>query len=329
LLTDTGLPVGEVALASGFGSLRRFNALFAERYRLAPTAVRKSRRATASDADIACEACYRPPLDWESLMGFLGPRASGGAEAVTGGIYVRTVALRRRIGWIAASPIPDKPAIRVILSNSLAAALPEVLVRVKRLFDLSADPGEIAMRLSPLSTANPGLRVPGAFDGFEVAVRAILGQQVSVRGASVIAGRFTQAFGEAVETPWPELNRLTPTAARIAELSVPDIASIGIIRSRAKAIIALAQAVAGKEIVLAPGAEVQKTTRALQALPGVGEWTAQYIAMRCLSWPDAFPRTDLALRKALLSMPDFPTDAWRPWRAYAAMHLWKSLETTV
>ena len=227
------------------------------------------------------------------------------------------------------APVSGKSSLKIVLSGSLAPVVPEVLVRVKRLFDLAADPAEIAAHLGALAEARPGLRVPGAFDGFEVAVRAIIGQQVSVRGATVIAGRFTQAFGEPIETPWPELDRLTPTAARIATLEVSDVASIGIIRSRSRAIIALAEAVVNGKVVLKPGAHVQDTTESLCALPGIGEWTAEYIAMRCLSWPDAFPATDLALRKALRAHADVSIDAWRPWRAYAAMHLWKSLEATV
>ena len=324
---DTALPVGEVAIASGFDSLRRFNALFKSRYGLVPSNLRRSRMDV--DEDVVCLVGFRPPFDWDSLLAFLAPRASGGVEMVEGGSYRRTVGLRKRTGWITVTPVSGKPSLRIVLSSSLAKAVPEVLVRVKRLFDLAADPAEIAARVGSLADAHPGLRVPGAFDGFEVAVRAILGQQVSVRGATVIAGRFTKAFGEPSATPWPELDRLTPTPARIAQLSVPDVASIGIIRARAQATIALAEAVAGKSIVLAPGADVQKTTQALRALPGVGEWTAEYIAMRCLSWPDAFPHTDLGLRKALQVFPEFAADVWRPWRAYAAMHLWKSLETTV
>jgi AraC family transcriptional regulator of adaptative response / DNA-3-methyladenine glycosylase II len=327
LLVDTALPVSEVAAAAGFDSLRRFNALFKARYGLVPTSLRRSRSDVRED--ISCEVGFRPPFDWASLLGFLAPRASGGVESALEGVYRRTVELRGRSGWISVAPVSGRSSLKVAISSSLAAVVPEVLVRVKRLFDLAADPADIAARLGALAEARPGLRVPGAFDGFEVAVRAIIGQQVSVRGATVIAGRFTEAFGEPFSTPWPDLDRLTPTATRVAQLDVSDVASVGIIRSRARAILALADAVASKSIVLAPGSNVQETTRALRALPGTGEWTAEYIAMRCLSWPDAFPHTDLALRKALQGRPEISTDAWRPWRAYAAMHLWKSLETPV
>jgi AraC family transcriptional regulator of adaptative response / DNA-3-methyladenine glycosylase II len=233
-------------------------------------------------------------------------------------------------GWIAVAPSKKRHALAVTVSASLAPALPAVLARVKHLFDLSCRPDEVAAALGALARGRAGLRLPGASDGFEVAVRAILGQQVTVKAASVIAGRFAAAFGEAVETPHASLARLFPTARRIAQVDPSDIAATGIIAARARAIAALAREMASGALALDPGADVDATLARLERIPGVGPWTAQYIAMRALAWPDAFPHPDVAVLKA---MPD--TDArraaeraaaWRPWRAYAVLHLWKSLE---
>jgi AraC family transcriptional regulator of adaptative response / DNA-3-methyladenine glycosylase II len=331
LLTDTDLPVIEVAYASGFSSLRRFNALFKERYRLNPTGLRKAQPHRIAQRPLVCDLAYHPPLDWAALLGFLSARTITGVEQIDGLCYRRTAAFGKHRGWLAVEPVPGKALLRVSLAPTLAPVLPQVLAAVKRLFDLLAPPALIAGYLGALALANPGLRVPGAFDGFEVAVRAILGQQVSVKAASTLAGRLAIAFGEAVETPYPELAVLTPTAARLAGAAPEEIMALGITRSRATAIVALAQAVAAGAIRLEPRVDVAEAMDRLRDLPGVGEWTAQYVAMRALSWPDGFPHGDLGIRKAL-NEPNSNrvfalAEAWRPWRAYAAMHLWKSLET--
>jgi AraC family transcriptional regulator of adaptative response / DNA-3-methyladenine glycosylase II len=233
-------------------------------------------------------------------------------------------------GWISVAPSRKRSALRVTVSASLAGALPAVLSRVKHLFDLACRPEEIAAVLGALAAPRPGLRLPGAVDGFEVAVRAILGQQITVKAASTLAGRFVEAYGEAIETPHAALSRLFPLPAAIAALDASDIASRGIIAARARAIVALAQAMATGSLRLDPTADVDATIAALERLPGVGPWTAQYIAMRALAWPDAFPHPDVAVLKAMKR----PSKAkaleasaqWRPWRAYAVLHLWKSLE---
>jgi AraC family transcriptional regulator of adaptative response / DNA-3-methyladenine glycosylase II len=215
------------------------------------------------------------------------------------------------------------------VSASLVKALPPVLSRVKALMDLACHPAEVAQALGALAKRHPGLRVPGAFDGFELAVRAILGQQVTVAGARTLAGRFAASFGDPVATPFESLTTLFPTAARVAELPPSRIARLGMPGARARTVVALARAVADGRVVLAPNADVAATLDALRALPGVGEWTAQYIAMRALSWPDAFPHTDLGVMKALGETGPRRVlaagEAWRPWRAYAVMHLWQSL----
>lgn len=332
LLTDTSLPITEVAFASGFSSLRRFNALFKERYRWSPTELRKARAPEALQETLVCELAYRPPLDWDALLSFLVGRASRGVESVDGRRYRRAVALGKHRGWIAVEPSQRRHTLRVELSASLIPALLPTLARVKRLFDLAAEPQQIATRLGSLAASRPGLRVPGAFDGFETAVRAILGQQISVPAATTLAGRFGAAFGEPIETPFEALTRLPPPAERVAGARLEELISLGIIAARARSILALATAVAERKIRLEPGADVEGTMAQLKELPGVGEWTAEYIAMRVLSWPDAFPHTDRGIYKALgESRPKRVlqiAEAWQPWRAYAAMHLWKSLETT-
>ncbi len=331
LLTDTRLPVTEVAFASGFSSLRRFNALFRERYRLNPTDLRKERSAEDPAESVRCEVGFRPPLDWDALLSFMGRRASSGVEAVEGDRYLRAVAAGGQRGWIAVQPSRQGSTLHVEVSAPLLPALLPVLDRVKRLFDLAADPHGIAAHLGALAAARPGLRVPGAMDGFELAVRAILGQQVSVRAATTLAARFVAAFGEAIETPFATLTRLPPAAERVARLEPEEIAALGIVAARARSIVALARGVADGHLVLEPGVDVEATVVRLKELPGIGEWTAQYIAMRALAWPDAFPHTDLGIYQALGERrPRRVLEiaaAWRPWRSYAAMHLWKSLET--
>ena len=220
------------------------------------------------------------------------------------------------------------------MSQSLAPIIGRVIARVKQLCDLGARPDAVSDLLGqdPLLGAVvrrlPGLRVPGAFDGFELGVRAILGQQVSVRSATTVAGRWAHAFGAEIATPYPELNRLTPGWRRMAEVGADEIAATGIIGSRARCIAALAKALADRRITLAHSANVEEQIDSLQQIPGIGPWTAQYIAMRALHWPDAFPGTDLMLlraAKATAKQLHARAEAWRPWRAYATHYLWQSL----
>jgi AraC family transcriptional regulator, regulatory protein of adaptative response / DNA-3-methyladenine glycosylase II len=333
LLTDTQLAVTEVALASGFGSLRRFNALFKERYRLNPKQLRKAAPQTAADV-LRFELSFRPPYDWPALLAFLGARAVPGVEAVQGLVYRRTVALslneREHRGWIEVGMSARKPALQVTLAASLAKAVPLVLARVKSLMDLACHPAEVARALGPLGARHPGVRVPGAFDGFEVAVRAVLGQQVSVAAARTLAGRFASVFGSALETPFASLTTAFPTPHRVAALSPGEIARLGMPGTRARTVLGLARALDARAIELMPNVDIERTLERLRALPGIGEWTAQYIAMRALAWPDAFPHTDLGVMKALREKNPrrvlAAAEAWRPWRAYAVMHLWKSLK---
>jgi AraC family transcriptional regulator of adaptative response / DNA-3-methyladenine glycosylase II len=334
LLTDTRLNVTDVAMASGFNSVRRFNALFRSRYRLSPSDLRKRLPASASADVLTFQLGYRPPLDWQRLLGFLEKRSIDGVESVANGRYMRTIRIeqdgRTHAGWVSVAPAKRKPALEVQLSASLIGVIPAVLGRVKRLFDLTCNPDEIDAALGELAQTRPGLRLPGAFDGFEVAVRAVVGQQITVKAARTLVGRFASQFGTPIETPAAGLRTLFPSPARMAEINHSQIAEHGIIGARAKSILALAQAIDDGALALEPGADVENTIGRLREVPGVGEWTAQYIAMRALSWPDAFPHTDYGVLKAMGEKNPRQAlaraAAWQPWRAYAVIHLWSSLE---
>ena len=330
LLTDTDLPITEIAFASGFASLRRFNALFRERYRLNPTGLRKARTATSEQQTLTCELAYIAPFDWNALLSFLQGRIGQGVEAVEGGRYLRTLAVGEARGWLSVAPTAGRDSLTVEVSLGLAAALRPILATIKRVFDLGASSDHIAAHLGVLAADRPGLRVPGAFGGFEMGARAILGQQVSVAAASTLSGRFHRRFGDPAQTPHVALTHLAASTSRVASADPAELVALGILRSRAVSIVALARALEEGRLVLAAGSDPEVTMAQLRELPGVGEWTAQYIAMRALGWPDAFPHTDLGIRKALGSVSPRRVlemaEAWRPWRAYAAMHLWKSLE---
>ena len=335
LLTDTGLPITEVAFASGFGSLRRFNALFKQRYRLQPGQLRRHMNGTAVPVTdvLNFELSFRPPYDWPAISTFLGVRAIAGIEMHNGTCYRRTVRVvsegKDYSGWVEMGLSARKPALHVVISASLVRVLSAVLARAKALLDLSCNPAEIAEALGTLGLRRPGMRVPGAFDGFEVAVRAILGQQVTVAAARTLAGRFAAAFGDPIDTPFEALTTVFPTATRVADIAPRLIARLGMPEMRARTVVSLARSVADGDLVLTPHTDIDATLERLRALPGVGEWTAQYIAMRALAWPDAFPHTDLGVMKALNETNPRRIleagEAWRPWRAYAVMHLWNSL----
>ncbi len=285
------------------------------------------------DQPTTIELPYFPPYDWAGLADFLRVRTLKGVEWVSDDAYLRTAALAARRGWIRVRPAPEKSALHVEISASLAPCVTAVTQRLAHLFDLSARPEQIntALKKDPLLRARiagaPGLRVPGAFDGFELAVRAILGQQITVKAATTLGGRFVEAFGEPLETPFPELLRLSPPPEKIAALAIPDIASLGIIRTRAGSILAVAEACASGRLKLEPGADPAATMGQLTALPGIGPWTAHYIAMRALCWPDAFPKEDIAVRNNLGGVTpkqaEVISQRWRPWRSYAVLHVWR------
>ena len=279
---------------------------------------------------------FRPPLDWAGLLGFLAPRATPGVEAVAGGVYRRTIALGDAAGTIAVRAAAGEPHLVMRVQLARSARLRQIVKRTRRLFDLDADPAPIAAHLArspelaPLVARRPGLRVPGAWDGFELAVRAVLGQQVTVRGATTLAGRLVRAFGTPLERAQGGLTHLFPRPEALADADLP---SIGLPRARAATIRALAGAVARGELVLDAPRGLEDAVARLAAIPGIGAWTAHYIAMRALGEPDALPAADLGLRRALRNgagpLPPARVteraEAWRPWRAYAAMHLWTAL----
>jgi AraC family transcriptional regulator, regulatory protein of adaptative response / DNA-3-methyladenine glycosylase II len=349
LLVDGTLPVTEVAHAAGFASLRRFHALFRAQYGRAPGALRRATRASAAAAEagaVELRLDYRPPLAWDALLGFFASRAIPGVEEVDGaaGIYRRTVGIGTAVGWLEVRRDRDHDAIRVRVARTLTSRLPWIAARVRAMFDLDARPdvvdGQLAAdpALRAGLRARPGVRLPGAFDGAEVAVRAVLGQQVSVAAATTLARRLVDRFGRPVTGAPGALDRLFPAMPVLAAADVDAVRAIGLPGARAQAIIGLAAALADGAggptgsgagphgVDLSPGADPDRAVAALAELPGLGPWTASYVAMRALSWPDAFLEGDLVVRKALgVTTPKAAlarAERWRPWRAYAVMHLW-------
>ncbi len=341
LLTETSLPVTEIAFASGFSSLRRFNDAFSQNYRMTPSRLRKeatsAAEAVAATDTSTLQLIYRPPYDWPGVLEFLAARMIKGVEYVTGEFYARTIRLGAYVGWIKVTHAPAKRALLVEFTHSLTPVLPALLGRLRDLFDLNARPDIISAHLiqdrylAPLVEKNPGLRVPGAFDGYEMAIRAILGQQITVKAATTIACRLAEAFGSRISTPFAELYLLPPMPDKIAAASIDSIAQLGIVSSRAKCLIALSQGVASGALELRSGLNPEKTIDRLVKLPGIGPWTAHYIAMRALHWPDAFPRDDIAVRNNLGKISwkqiEAISESWRPWRSYAVLHIWKNPQT--
>jgi AraC family transcriptional regulator of adaptative response / DNA-3-methyladenine glycosylase II len=331
LIDQTDLPMAQVAFAAGYQSVRQFNHAVRATFRAAPRTLRR-RPLSRTGGSLIVRLPYRAPLDWEQLLGFLSPRAVPGVEAVEGGRYRRTLRFGAAAVAIAVEPLAGERCLLLGIAPADGVALLPIVEAARRFFDLGADPQRIAehlaadARLGPMVARRPGLRVPGAWDPFELAVRGILGQQVSVPGATTLAGRLTAAFGTRVDLD-ARLTHLFPTPAELAEA---DVASIGVPRARAETIRGLARAVAGGALVLDAALGLDDAVARLRALPGIGEWTAQYIAMRGLGEPDAFPAGDLGVRKALGNGRGLPSEAavlraaetWRPWRAYAVMHLW-------
>jgi len=338
LLDETDLPMGDVAEAAGFSSERRFRAAVRARFGLSPSRLRASSRrdgSPAPDGRLTLRLSYRPPLDGEALLGYLRARATPGVEDVTGDVYRRTFVLPDAAGVLAARLDPAGRAVVLDVPVSARRHLLAIAERIRRLFDVAADPAAVADRLGrdpalrASVRARPGLRVPGAWDPFELCVRAILGQQVSVRAAKTLAGRLAAAFGPRVPgAPADGPHRGFPGPDVLADA---DVAAIGIPRARGDAIRGLARRLASGALPLAGGECPDDTERALAAIPGIGSWTASYVAMRALGRPDAFLEGDLGVRRALangagrLPRPSEAlarAEAWRPWRAYAVMHLW-------
>lgn len=335
LLTETAMPVTDVALASGFNSLRRFNAAFLQSNRMAPRELRRHPRA-ATGAAMELRLGYRPPYDFDALLAFLRGRALPGVERVDESSYSRVFGSSDAPGWLRLSAWPNgEHALRLQLHCPQPSHMLGVVTTLRRMFDLDANPQAIADTfhhdavLGPLIARRPGLRLPGGWDGFEIAVRAILGQQISVAAARTLATRIVQRFGEPLPVvAVPGLERLFPGAAVLADA---DLREIGVTTARAETIRGVAKAVLDGRVDFRAEQTLEAFVARWIALPGIGEWTAHYIAMRAMSEPDAFPAADLILRreatteavplttKALIAC----ADAWRPWRAYAVMHLWR------
>jgi AraC family transcriptional regulator of adaptative response / DNA-3-methyladenine glycosylase II len=332
LIDETSLPMRDVAIASGFGSIRRFNDTFSKVYGRTPTHLRRlARRAPARELhEYDFLLRFRPPFSWRGLLEFLAPRATPGVEQVEGSTYRRIVSLHGQTGWLEASLTSERDAVSLRIHFPEARWLFLIVERVRRMFDLAADPNEIAASLArdPLFRSRlkqrPGLRVPGCWDGFELAVRAILGQQVSVRGATTLAGRLVQKFGTRVDAT-PALTHLFPTPEKMTD---SDLAVIGLPQARAHALRSLARAVCAGTISFSGVVDVDQFRTQFCELPGIGDWTAQYVAMRALNEPDGFPASDLGLLRALNlrdpRMLNEMSQVWRPWRAYAAMYLWQT-----
>jgi AraC family transcriptional regulator of adaptative response / DNA-3-methyladenine glycosylase II len=334
LLDETSMPMAELAFSAGFSSVRRFNDAVRRAYGRTPSELRR-RKSAQSDEGLAIQLPYRPPYPWRAVLAFLGARATRGVEGVDERRYWRTFQLGDSRGWLEVAPAPRGNALlaRIHYTGPLLAI--QLVEKLRAVFDLTADPAVITSqlrrdaRLHGALSAVPGVRVPGAWDGFELAVRAILGQQVSVAAATTLAGRLADALGEELPVERePGVSgagpaRLFPGPERVAEA---DLSRIGLTGARRGAIRALAEAVASGRLRLETGPDPETTLEQLLALPGIGPWTASYIAMRALREPDAFPATDLGLRRALdISAPALTdaAEAWRPWRAYAAMALWQ------
>ncbi|HEY0505010.1 MAG TPA: AlkA N-terminal domain-containing protein [Lysobacter sp.] len=338
LLTETALPITEVALASGFGSLRRFNDAFRSAYRMAPRDLRRNReeRPSATGEALTLRLGYRPPYDFAAMLDFLRGRALPGVEVVDGHSYARVIGPVERPGWLRVSAWPNgEHALKLEVHGPAPARLLEIVQRLRRMFDLDADPQTIAealsvdARLAPLLVLRPGLRLPSGWDGFEIAVRAIIGQQVSVAAARTLAARLAQRFGQKLPQPFaPGLEHLFPTPEALVDA---DLVSIGLIRARAETVRGVARALLEGRVDFRAERTLEDLTARWVALPGIGPWTAQYIALRALGHPDAFPAEDLVLQKTLptdgsrLSAKALAAraDAWRPWRGYAVIHLWR------
>jgi AraC family transcriptional regulator, regulatory protein of adaptative response / DNA-3-methyladenine glycosylase II len=336
LLEQTSLPVEAVALAVGFESARRLRAAFATHCGRSPVDVRRAPGQPAATGAIVLRLGYRPPLAWDALLAYLAPRAIPGVELVAAGTYRRTVRVGDASGVLEVAHEPERRRLAVQVPVSLAPHLARVVERVRAQFDLDADPGLLAAHLDadPLLAGRPaGLRVPGAWDPFELAVRAILGQQITVAAATRLAGRLVRAFGRPLASGDEALGWTFPAAADLARKSAADIAAIGMPVARGETIRGFAAAVAAEASFLAPVADLAAAVARLTALPGCGPWTAHYVALRGLREPDAFPAGDLHLRRLLAGGGEPLTPAaalaraegWRPFRGYAALRLWTPL----
>lgn len=342
LLTDTDLSVLDTAMAAGFGSLRRMNALFQKRYGLSPTGLRKSTANGKMHTDgVTVALGYRPPYLWDKILDFLAQRAIQGVEAVADGVYSRTVRIdvngKTLTGIVSVKPGNKMDTLAVTVSGKLLSALPRILTRIKHLFDLYCDPDSVYDALRDMNSIRQelcikGTRMPGCFEPFETSVRAVLGQQITVKAASTLAGRIAEKFGEPLEEASNGLLYTFPTAERISALGddiVEQFGALGVIASRSNAILELARAITSGAVNLSVYADPLIEIAKLKKIKGIGDWTANYIAMRTMGYTDAFLETDIGIKHAL---PGYTpnelvslSEKWRPWRSYAVVNLWNTL----
>lgn len=330
LIDETRLPMSHIALAAGFRCVRRFNAAVRKTFHRTPTQIRKlaRRKDTLAENEYMFRLGFRPPYHWEGMLAFLAPRVIPGVEVVEGGVYRRNILLHGKSGYFEVAMGKCGLALSVRIQFGDSRELFLITDRIRRMFDLNADWQRIVARLKTdrvlagRMEAKPGMRVPGSWDGFELAVRAILGQQVTVKGASTLAGRLVEGFGTKYGAT-PGLTHLFPCAEVLADA---NLTTIGLPAARAETIRALARAVRDRRISFEGIVESEQFLERLCEIPGIGQWTAQYVAMRALGEPDAFPAGDLGLAHALELKSareiEERSNGWRPWRAYAAMYLW-------
>jgi AraC family transcriptional regulator of adaptative response / DNA-3-methyladenine glycosylase II len=345
LIHETQMPMTQVALAAGFGSLRRFNETFQELFQRPPSALRRKTAGhgvkAGVGAGVTLQVRYRAPYDWASMLGYLQARAIPGVEVVEKGSYFRTVEIGGLLGSVAVTHLPQRESLEVTIRFPDVRAFPAIVTRVRRVFDTGADIETIGAHLAcdpllaPLVAQRPGLRAPGGWDGFELAVRAVLGQQISVAAARRLTGQLVALHGTAL----PEghigqagLSHVFPAAERLA---AAECIGLGMPAARQAALRALAEAAAGDANLFRPFGTIEEAIARLRTIRGIGEWTAQYIALRAIREMDAFPAADIGLLRGVARLDGLRNgmrlnssglldraELWRPWRAYAAQHLW-------
>ncbi len=340
LIHETQMPMTEVALAAGFGSIRRFNETFHDLFHRPPSAIRRKSHTIPAGAGVMLRLRYRAPYDWDSMLSYLEARAIPGVEVVEKGTYHRTVEIAGHIGTVEVTHLPQRQSLGVTIHFPNVKHLPAIVARVRRLFDLGADIETIDEHLSrdpflaPLVATRPGLRAPGGWDGFELAIRAILGQQITVVAARRLAGQLVALHGKSVPAAartHPGLTHVFPTPKRLAKA---DSLGLGMPKARQVSLQSLAEAAAADPNLFRPFGTIEEAIARLRAIRGVGEWTAHYIALRALREMDAFPASDIGLLRSAANIDGGArstsetllnrAESWRPWRAYAAQHLWAS-----
>ncbi len=344
LIHDTNLSLAQVALASGFGSIRRFNETFAALYNRPPSEMRRTERhvdGASNSSEVVVQLNYRPPYDWQAMLDYFAKRAIDGMEVVKNGQYARTISIGENVGFVIISHFEGEKGgkIEARINYPVLSELPQIIARIRRLLDLSTDPEIVSAHLSedpllaPIIAKKPGLRAPGALDGFELAIRAILGQQITIEAARLHGSALVEKYGRRSpdNITHPELNHVFPSAETLAQA---DLSHLKMPRARSSSLVAMAQAVVDDPDLFSIRSSLEETIKSLTALKGIGDWTAQYIAIRVMQEADAFPAADAALLNAYEKLTgtrlkprdlQIVAEKWRPWRAYATFYLWASL----